>query len=121
LSFSFFIGRNDVIAHSHCSGQIQRQLDRAAGGGAIARGWRKARPKDELDLLPMSDGGDGFGEVLSGLLGASQAQRDDARRRASSSALCLVVAGENEDGHHRIGQSQRLGHAGRKGISSLPA
>jgi glycerate kinase len=37
---------------------------------AIARGWRKARPGDSLDLLPMSDGGDGFGEVLSGLLGA---------------------------------------------------
>jgi glycerate kinase len=37
---------------------------------AIARGWRKARPTDTLDLLPMSDGGDGFGEVLSGLLGA---------------------------------------------------
>jgi glycerate kinase len=40
---------------------------------AIARGWRSARPADSLDLLPMSDGGDGFGEVLSGLL--------DARRR----------------------------------------
>jgi glycerate kinase len=39
---------------------------------AIARGWREARPKDFLDLLPMSDGGDGFGEVLSGLLGASR-------------------------------------------------
>jgi glycerate kinase len=39
---------------------------------AIARGWRKARPKDSLDLLPMSDGGDGFGEVLSGLLGAKR-------------------------------------------------
>jgi glycerate kinase len=39
---------------------------------AIARGWRKARPRDELDLLPMSDGGDGFGEVLSGLLGATR-------------------------------------------------
>jgi glycerate kinase len=37
---------------------------------AIARGWRLARPGDSLDLLPMSDGGDGFGEVLSGLLGA---------------------------------------------------
>ena len=39
---------------------------------AIARGWRKARPKDFLDLLPMSDGGDGFGEVLSGLLAAKE-------------------------------------------------
>jgi glycerate 2-kinase len=37
---------------------------------AIARGWRKARPKDSLNLLPMSDGGDGFGEVLSSLIGA---------------------------------------------------
>src|SRR5947208_14710917 len=37
---------------------------------AIARGWRHARPKDTLDLLPMSDGGDGFGEVISGLLHA---------------------------------------------------
>ena len=27
---------------------------------AMACGWRKARPKDALDLLPMSDGGDGF-------------------------------------------------------------
>ena len=37
---------------------------------AIARGWRKARRLDELDLLPMSDGGDGFGEVLGKLLRA---------------------------------------------------
>jgi len=37
---------------------------------AMARGWRKTRPHDHLDLLPMSDGGDGFGEVLSILLEA---------------------------------------------------
>jgi glycerate kinase len=37
---------------------------------AIARGWRKARSQDELDLLPMSDGGDGFGEVLGEILHA---------------------------------------------------
>ena len=51
---------------------------------AIARGWRKARPADSLDLLPMSDGGDGFGEVLGGLLGAgrrSVATLDAAHRR----------------------------------------
>ncbi|HEY3862291.1 MAG TPA: glycerate kinase [Verrucomicrobiae bacterium] len=39
--------------------------------GAIARGWHKGRPEDFLDVLPMSDGGDGFGEVLSELLGAA--------------------------------------------------
>lgn len=37
---------------------------------AIARGWRTARPGDHLESLPMSDGGDGFGEILSSLLHA---------------------------------------------------
>jgi glycerate 2-kinase len=33
----------------------------------IAQGWREVRPQDRLEVLPMSDGGDGFGEVLAGL------------------------------------------------------
>ncbi|HEY5909346.1 MAG TPA: glycerate kinase [Verrucomicrobiae bacterium] len=37
---------------------------------AVARGWRRARPGDALELLPMSDGGDGFGEAMRQLLGA---------------------------------------------------
>src|SRR5688572_5932415 len=37
---------------------------------AIAQGWRLTRPNDATELLPMSDGGDGFGLVLSQLLGA---------------------------------------------------
>jgi len=37
---------------------------------AIARGWRRARPQDSLELLPISDGGDGFGEVMGELLDA---------------------------------------------------
>ena len=37
---------------------------------AIARGWRQSRPGDALELLPMSDGGDGFGEIVSDLLEA---------------------------------------------------
>ncbi len=37
---------------------------------AIAAGWSARRPQDELDLLPMSDGGDGFGPVIGELLGA---------------------------------------------------
>lgn len=37
---------------------------------AIARGWKRARPSDELTLLPISDGGDGFGSVLADLRGA---------------------------------------------------
>jgi len=45
-------------------------LTAADAAEAIALGWRKARPQDQLDLLPMSDGGDGFGEVVSTLLQA---------------------------------------------------
>lgn len=37
---------------------------------AMAEGWRKSRPDDHLQLLPMSDGGDGFGHVMSELIGA---------------------------------------------------
>jgi glycerate kinase len=47
-------------------------LTAAEAAAAIARGWRKARPRDELELLPISDGGDGFGEVFSGLLRAKR-------------------------------------------------
>jgi glycerate kinase len=45
-------------------------LTARAAAEAVGRGWRRARPSDALELLPMSDGGDGFGEVMSGLLGA---------------------------------------------------
>jgi len=37
---------------------------------AIADGWKCVRPRDRLELLPMSDGGDGFGEIMGGWLGA---------------------------------------------------
>lgn len=42
-------------------------LSAAQAARAIARGWRRRRPQDRLELLPMSDGGDGFGEILGAL------------------------------------------------------
>jgi glycerate kinase len=39
---------------------------------AIVEGWRSARPEDVFDELPMSDGGDGFGDVVGSLLGAER-------------------------------------------------
>ncbi len=50
---------------------------------AIARGWKSARPQDVLTLLPMSDGGDGFGEIISELIGAQLQKTEtvDAARR----------------------------------------
>jgi glycerate kinase len=43
---------------------------------AIASGWRRARPEDQLDLLPMADGGDGFGDIISEQLGAKTQESD---------------------------------------------
>ncbi|MFN3409502.1 MAG: glycerate kinase [Limisphaerales bacterium] len=40
---------------------------------AIARGWRRVRPQDQIKLLPISDGGDGFGLVLAQGLAARPA------------------------------------------------
>jgi glycerate kinase len=45
-------------------------LSAREAANAIARGWRAARPQDSCRLLPMTDGGDGFGEVFSSLLDA---------------------------------------------------
>ncbi len=36
---------------------------------AIATGWRRRAPDDELDLAPMADGGPGFNDVLAASLG----------------------------------------------------
>jgi glycerate kinase len=41
---------------------------------AIAAGWRSERPQDSVELCPISDGGDGFGELLAQQTGA-QPQR----------------------------------------------
>jgi glycerate kinase len=51
---------------------------------ALARGWSKLRPADSLVLLPMSDGGDGFGAVLGRLLQAKiqKVKTADAAHRA---------------------------------------
>ena len=40
-------------------------LTAAAAAAAIARGWHTARPQDRIELLPISDGGDGFGAMMS--------------------------------------------------------
>jgi glycerate kinase len=47
-------------------------LTARAAAQAIAAGWRRGRSGDSLSLLPMSDGGDGFGGVLGGLMGARE-------------------------------------------------
>ena len=45
-------------------------LTAAQAAEAIAKGWRGVKPGDRIELLPITDGGDGFGEIISGLLQA---------------------------------------------------
>lgn len=45
-------------------------LSAEAVAKAVAAGWKRQRPNDSLALLPISDGGDGFGPVLGTLLDA---------------------------------------------------
>ncbi|MFT4010196.1 MAG: glycerate kinase [Nocardioidaceae bacterium] len=44
-------------------------LTAVEAAGAIAQGWARCAPDDELDLAPMADGGPGFVDVLHASLG----------------------------------------------------
>jgi glycerate kinase len=44
-------------------------LSAAQAAAAIATGWRRSRPQDVLEELPLADGGDGTMETLVGALG----------------------------------------------------
>jgi len=44
-------------------------LTATAAAAAVAQGWRRAAPGDELVLLPLADGGPGFVDVLHTALG----------------------------------------------------
>jgi glycerate kinase len=58
-------------------------LAAAEAAKAIAAGWKTVRSQDHLSILPITDGGDGFGEVLSSLWEARQLtiRTVDAARR----------------------------------------
>jgi len=58
-------------------------LTARAAAEAIATGWMAARPMDDLEMVPMSDGGDGFGAIMAELLGAEErtVETEDAAHR----------------------------------------
>src|SRR5258707_6440565 len=55
-----------VLIAPDCFGDSLTAVEAAK---AIADGWRRGRPDDELTLAPQSDGGPGFVGVLAGRLG----------------------------------------------------
>jgi glycerate kinase len=87
-------------------------LTAQAAAEAIATGWRQSRPDDALELLPMSDGGDGFGEVMSGLLGG--------RRETSKTCNAAHEASEAAWYHVASESTAIVESAGVIGLAMLP-
>ncbi|MBM3845893.1 MAG: glycerate kinase [Verrucomicrobia bacterium] len=52
--------------------KFKGSLSADAVAAAIEEGWRRTRPLDCIERVPISDGGDGFGFLLAGLLGAEE-------------------------------------------------
>ncbi|RDH75867.1 glycerate kinase [Mycolicibacterium moriokaense] len=61
-----------VLIAPDCYGDSLTAVEAAE---AIAAGWRRARPGDQLTLAPQSDGGPGFVDVLAGRLGERRTLR----------------------------------------------
>ncbi|MBK9137485.1 MAG: glycerate kinase [Verrucomicrobia bacterium] len=66
-----------------CPDKFKGTLTATAAAEAIAAGWQQARPGDSIELLPISDGGDGFGELVARHWGAEErvAETVDAAHR----------------------------------------
>ena len=69
------LGQSNKLSHASvriliAPDKFKGTLTARQAAEAIACGWQKARPDDDLTLLPISDGGDGFGCVLGDALGA---------------------------------------------------
>jgi glycerate 2-kinase len=64
--------RLHVLIAPDCFGD---SLTAVQAAEAIADGWRRARPDDDLTLAPQSDGGPGFVDVLAGRLGQRRTLR----------------------------------------------
>ncbi len=62
---------------------------------AIAEGWRRSAPADDLTLLPLSDGGPGFLDVLSRALGGTTVSVTvaDPLERPVPAAILMVDTG----------------------------
>ena len=88
-------------------------LTARAAAKAIARGWRKFRPEDRLDLVPMSDGGDGFGEIIGALINAKA--RTAKTMNAAHEACAVPLWWDSKTGTAVIESARSIG------LAMLPA
>lgn len=63
------MGQDDGVRVLIAPDKFSGTLTAPEAAEAIARGWRRRAPGDELDLCPMADGGPGFVDVLHAVLG----------------------------------------------------
>ena len=80
---------------------------------AIADGWRRARPQDELTLAPQSDGGPGFVDVLAGRVGERRTLRVRGPLTDEVDADWVFDDGRPAHGIRRVRAGLRPGPAGR--------
>ena len=74
---------------------------------AIAEGWRRGAPQDELTLVPLSDGGPGFLDVLSTSLGgdAILVMVSDPLGRPVPASILLVESGDRRTAYIESAQA----------------
>jgi glycerate kinase len=94
---------------------------------AIAEGWRRQAPDDELDLAPMSDGGPGFVDVLNAALGGDLLVESVSGPFGDTVPATVLLVGETAYvesaqacGVHLTG-AERAEHAGTAGVGELVA
>jgi glycerate 2-kinase len=113
-------------------------LTAVEAAGAIADGWLRTAPDDELVLAPLADGGPGFVEVVHAALGgdlvevevvgplgaplAARYLRVDGTAYVESAQACgLHLVGEPRDPRTTTtyGVGELLGHAARSGAGRI--
>lgn len=107
-TFEWVMGLKVLIIPDKFKGTLTAQQ----AAEAIARGWRTTRPEDSLELLPMSDGGDGFGEIISGIL---QARVQPVKTVNAAHHPCEAVWWWHEETRTAIIESARV-----VGLAQLP-
>jgi glycerate kinase len=74
---------------------------------AIAEGWRRGAPRDELTLVPLSDGGPGFLDVLSTSIGGDAVfvTVSDPLGRPVPASILLVESGDRRTAYIESAQA----------------
>ena len=73
-------------------------LDPTSVATALADGWRRARPLDEIRLVPLADGGEGTLEALKAASARLDRTAGSRSRPARPSVACQVLAPRRDRG-----------------------